>query len=1010
MNRLIATLVFLLAGWTCLWADDLPVGEPELGEERIVLYDTVCYGSSYVFGDRNIDTAGVYLDTVIAHSKMTMTELHLEVAYGYNGVVRRTIETGESYLFGSKLLTMGGTYVDTLVSEAGCDSVVTLFLKVNHPTEDCGNLVTLFLEDFGGNQPSDPIAKGSGIPQCNYNYNDNPKGSGNYAIRKVGWNHNQWYYPFFDHTYPGDGSRGYMLQADGSSRPGAFYQTRIDGLCEGSLVYVYFWGCSATATNFGDNANLSLVVLNDDGEELARKDVTLYNRRGRWEEFGMYVRVPANTSSINYKVTNNSGSAGGNDFFLDDVGVAICIPPTQLEQPASVCRGSKYQFNGKFVNDGVFQEPLSYRWLYSKTGDLNTEWQTIAETATPRYEIAEVTDAHAGYYRLAVGAEGDADKPNCKSISAPVLIVVDDCLGPHIRTSDDEYNVLACRSPFSFNILDNDDISVDGYEVSLLNESKVGGNSAVIEGGKLVYSVGAFANATDVLTYVVRAGKLADTSTVTINVSTRADTTINAIICEGESLQVGGLDYSSAGTYAVNLTTVGGCDSVVTLNLTVNPKVFQPLAASICQGQTYAFAGLQLDSSGTYADTALSLLGCDSITHLSLTVLPVVYQTVYDTVCLERVALADSVFSQVFTSHYGCDSIFTRHVHYHPKTVTTEHLTICEGSALNWNGMVLTATGRYEANLTSSVGCDSTVVLDLEVAEKQRTAIPKSICTGETFRFGNLDLSISGNYADTLIGANGCDSIVTLHLNVIERKDTTIAYAMCKGESYQLGTKVVTSSGVYAESFTSSLGCDSVVTLNVTVNEPAVVVLNDSVCEGADYEFAGNVQTYPSGSVTLQQHLNTQAGCDSFVTVQLVVLPTSTTVLNDTAMLGENYARNDFLLGELTTLGNHTQTLNTNNSVGCDSMVTLNLVVLPMVDNRAIPTAFSPSNADGSNDVFMKGYEVYVYDRYGNLICHSTNGWDGRYHGSFADAGVYVYFVVMKDGKKRKGTIEVLKD
>ena len=82
---------------------------------------------------------------------------------------------------------------------------------------------------------------------------------------------------------------------------------------------------------------------------------------------------------------------------------------------------------------------------------------------------------------------------------------------------------------------------------------------------------------------------------------------------------------------------------------------------------------------------------------------------------------------------------------------------------------------------------------------------------------------------------------------------------------------------------------------------------------------------------------------------------------------------------------------------------------IKLVDATQIPTAFTPYDKDGLNDDFMPGYKVFIYDRYGNLICNSENGWDGTYRGKTADAGVYIYVVTMKDDRVAKGTIEVIK-
>ena len=75
----------------------------------------------------------------------------------------------------------------------------------------------------------------------------------------------------------------------------------------------------------------------------------------------------------------------------------------------------------------------------------------------------------------------------------------------------------------------------------------------------------------------------------------------------------------------------------------------------------------------------------------------------------------------------------------------------------------------------------------------------------------------------------------------------------------------------------------------------------------------------------------------------------------------------------------------------------------------SIPSAFTPYTQDGVNDKFMPGLEVYIYDRYGMLICHSMDGWDGYYRGSLATPGVYAYVLIIQGSENRKGTIEILK-
>lgn len=74
-----------------------------------------------------------------------------------------------------------------------------------------------------------------------------------------------------------------------------------------------------------------------------------------------------------------------------------------------------------------------------------------------------------------------------------------------------------------------------------------------------------------------------------------------------------------------------------------------------------------------------------------------------------------------------------------------------------------------------------------------------------------------------------------------------------------------------------------------------------------------------------------------------------------------------------------------------------------------MPTAFTPHIKDGMNDIYMEGYDVTIYDRYGDKVFEGNNGWNGMKGDVMADPGVYYVYVLLKDGKKYKGTVEIIK-
>ena len=73
------------------------------------------------------------------------------------------------------------------------------------------------------------------------------------------------------------------------------------------------------------------------------------------------------------------------------------------------------------------------------------------------------------------------------------------------------------------------------------------------------------------------------------------------------------------------------CDSIVTLNLTINPVQGSPTTLTSCG--SYIWNGQTFTISGTYKDTLLTSRGCDSIATLQLTILPVSNETITRSIC-----------------------------------------------------------------------------------------------------------------------------------------------------------------------------------------------------------------------------------------------------------------------------------------------------------------------------------------------------------------------------------------
>ena len=138
----------------------------------------------------------------------------------------------------------------------------------------------------------------------------------------------------------------------------------------------------------------------------------------------------------------------------------------------------------------------------------------------------------------------------------------------------------------------------------------------------------------------------------------------NRNICQGQSFTLGNQSYTTSGTYQGRSFGSGGeCDTLITLHLNVLPRQTNP-SVTVCSNQPYPFNGLQLNTSGVYLDTLVNILGCDSIVQLNLTINPAYNQNLTMTICAggslqfgnQNLRVAGN-YTNTFVSSRGCDSL-----------------------------------------------------------------------------------------------------------------------------------------------------------------------------------------------------------------------------------------------------------------------------------------------------------------------------------------------------------------
>ena len=116
----------------------------------------------------------------------------------------------------------------------------------------------------------------------------------------------------------------------------------------------------------------------------------------------------------------------------------------------------------------------------------------------------------------------------------------------------------------------------------------------------------------------------------------------------------------------------------------------------------------------------------------------------------------------------GCDSIVLMNLYVLPSYDDSISVSICEGETYSFLGVELSNPGLYYDSLQTIFGCDSTIVLDLRVNPSYSDTLSVTIDEGSTCYFYGRDLVESGTYTEYLVTINGCDSNIVLNLNVVE--------------------------------------------------------------------------------------------------------------------------------------------------------------------------------------------------------------------------------------------------
>lgn len=413
----------------------------------------------------------------------------------------------------------------------------------------------------------------------------------------------------------------------------------------------------------------------------------------------------------------------------------------------------------------------------------------------------------------------------------------------------------------------------------------------------------------------------------------------------------GTVDFDPDAMGTLNFTSNGGRDIFQQKLLQCEIKTGTDVVTA-CGSHTWLNGITYTESNNTASFTILggASSGCDSLVFLDLTILPIATHTDVVSAC-ESYTWIDGVTytasnntaTQLFMggAANGCDSLVTLDLTILDPATHTDVVTAC-GSYRWIDGLTYTASNNTATHLFSggaANGCDSLVTLDLTILPIATFTDVISACDSHTWVDGVTYESSNNSAVHTILGgaSNGCDSLVFLDLTILPSATNTQVVTVCESFTWIDGITYTESNNTASHIFPGGAanGCDSLVNLDLTVLP--IVTHSDVVTACDSYTWIDGV-TYTSDN-DIATHLfvgGASNGCDSLVTLDLTILPSAT--YTDIVSSCGSYTWID---GVTYTVSNNTatHTIAGGAANGCDSLVMLDLTILPIATGTDVVEA-----------------------------------------------------------------------
>lgn len=220
----------------------------------------------------------------------------------------------------------------------------------------------------------------------------------------------------------------------------------------------------------------------------------------------------------------------------------------------------------------------------------------------------------------------------------------------------------------------------------------------------------------------------------------------------------------------------------------------------------------------------------------------------------------------------SCDSIITVNITVHHPSYSLGQITLCAGDSVFLDNKWIYDTDTVKINYSNSFGCDSTHSIFIQKIKKDSLQLQAQICEGDSVLVFGIWQSIPKILRQNYISSKGCDSAVSyeIKVNPVTLKQTN-QFKICPGDSILLNGNWYKDSSMVIEKLRNQFGCDSIIENEISFypqSNPTIEV--KLVCQGDSILIQGK---YYKDTITIQESIQNQFGCDSIHQIQVHLKP-----------------------------------------------------------------------------------------------------------------------------------------